>query len=108
MYDKIDLKRIGQLVHEILKNEPDARSSDSVLYYKVLEVYGKRKGYDIESMSIPQLFLRMAGEFPNYESVRRSRQKVQANHPELCASKEVALFREENRQAYYEYAKDEE
>lgn len=104
MYDAIGLRQIGRLVHEILKEHKDARSSDSVLYFKVLEVYGNRKGIDIHSMPIPRFFLEMMGEFPNYESVRRARQKIQAAHPELSANETVKEFRDENRRAFFEYA----
>ena len=42
---------------------------------------------------------------PVFESVRRSRQKVQAAHPELAACDEVAAFRDENEQKYRAYAR---
>lgn len=107
MINKEELKNIVDLVHAFLRDDPETRSSDSVLYYKILDVYGKRKGIDIESMPIPCFFLQMAGEFPNYESVRRSRQKIQAKYPELSANKNVKQFRDENEAVFREFAVDE-
>lgn len=74
-----------ELVYKILQNHPGARNSDNQLYYLVCSVVGKRNGVDIESMPMPRFFLHMK-EFgmPNFETVRRTRQRIQAEHPELA------------------------
>lgn len=100
-----DLKTVTSVVKRILENDEQSRNSDSFLYFKVLEHYGNRKGIDIHSMSVPHFLLNMSQlGVPPFESVRRSRQKIQANYPWLAASKKVAEFRSANEQAYRAYA----
>ena len=101
-----DLKTTTALVKAILEQDKRCRNSDSMLYYRVLEIIGRRKGVDINEMSIPYFLLNMSGtEFPPFESVRRARQKIQENHPELGACKEVANARAMNEMGYLEYAR---
>ena len=101
-----DLKTTTALVKAILEQDKQSRNSDSFLYYRVLEIIGKRKGVDINEMSIPYFLLNMSGtEFPPFESVRRARQKIQEHHPELGACKEVADARAVNEDGYREYAR---
>lgn len=45
---------------------------------------------------------------PCFESVRRTRQKIQAAHPELGCSPEVRRARHKNQKAYVDYALDKE
>ena len=106
MSKKFGLKATTVLVHEILKTDKQSRNSDSFLYLKVLEIIGKQKGLDINSMSIPYFLLNMSGTaFPPFESVRRARQKLQEHNPELAACDAVADARAENEVMYQHYAK---
>lgn len=101
-----DLKTTTALVKAILEQDKQSRNSDSFLYYRVLEIIGKRKGVDINEMSIPYFLLNMSGtEFPPFESVRRARQKIQEHHPELGACEAVADARAVNEEGYREYAR---
>jgi hypothetical protein len=101
-----DLKTTTALVKAILEQDKLCRNSDSILYYRVLEIVGKRKGVDINEMSIPYFLLNMSGvEFPPFESVRRARQKIQEHHPELGACEKVADARAMNEFGYREYAR---
>jgi len=43
--------------------------------------------------------------FPAFESCRRTRQKLQAEHPELSAIPEVELQRNLNEMVFRDYAK---
>lgn len=100
-----DLKTVTSVVKRILENDEQSRNSDSFLYFKVLEYCGNRKGIDIHSMSVPHFLLNMSQlGVPPFESVRRARQKIQANYPWLASSKKVAEFRNANEQAYRAYA----
>lgn len=102
----IDLKTTTALVKALLEQDKQCRNSDSLLYYRVLAIIGRRKGVDIEEMSLPYFLLNMSGtEFPPFESVRRARQKIQEHHPELGACKEVADARAMNEVGYREYAR---
>jgi hypothetical protein len=101
-----DLKTTTALVKAILEQDKQCRNSDSFLYFRVLEIIGKRKGIDINEMSIPYFLLNMSGkDFPPFESVRRARQKLQEHHPELAACEEVAQARAFNEVGYNEYAR---
>lgn len=103
-----DLKTVTGVVKRILENDEQSRNSDSFLYFKVLEHYGNRNGIDIHSMSVPHFLLNMAQlGVPPFESVRRSRQKVQAENPWLGSCKRVAEYRSANEQTYRAYALEE-
>lgn len=103
-----DLKNTTALVKSILEQDKQCRNSDSFLYLKVLTVIGKQKGIDIESLSITRFLLDLHGAgFPPFESVRRSRQKIQQHHPELAASERVMGYRAELETEYREYARGE-
>lgn len=101
-----DLKHTTALVKAILEVDTQSRNSDSFLYFRVLEIIGKRKGIDINEMSVPYFLLNMSGtEFPPFESVRRARQKVQEHYPELRPISAIADFRALNEEGYREYAR---
>lgn len=104
----LDLKNTTALVKSILEQDKQCRNSDSYLYLKVLSVVGEQKGIDLEKMSVPYFLLNLHGAgFPGFETVRRTRQKLQQHHPELAASESVEGFRLENEVAFREYARGE-
>ena len=103
-----ELKNTTALVKAILEQDKQCRNSDSFLYLKVLSVTGKRKGIDIDSMSVPYFLLNLHGTaFPPFESVRRARQKIQEHNPHLAASESVEDFRMENETVFREFARGE-
>lgn len=104
----VELKTTTTLVKSILEQDERCRNSDSFLYLKVLSVVGKQKGIDIENMSIPYFLLNLHGAgFPGFETVRRTRQKLQQHHPELAACEAVESFRMENEVDFRAYARGE-
>ena len=101
-----ELKTTQEIVMEALKSQPMARNSDNYLYYWVYEVIGQEKGIDINSMSIPRFFLHMKDYgLPSTETIRRTRQKIQAEHPELCGSSTVEGQRLLNEEVFRDYAR---
>lgn len=103
-----DLQTTTALVKSILEQDKQCRNSDSFLYLKVLTEIGKQKGIDIDSMSIPYFLLNLHGVgFPGFETVRRTRQKLQQHHPELAACEAVEGFRMENEAEFRAYARGE-
>lgn len=101
-----DLKTTTALVKSILEQDKRCRNSDSFLYLKVLTVIGKQRGIDIEKMSVPYFLVNLHGAgFPGFETVRRTRQKIQQHHPELAACEAVEGYRAENEQEYRDYAR---
>lgn len=103
-----DLKTTTALVKSILEQDKQCRNSDSFLYLKVLSVIGKQRGIDIDKMSVTYFLMHLHGAgFPGFETVRRTRQKIQQHHPELAACEAVEGYRAENETEYREYARGE-
>ena len=104
----LEFKTTLELVKHILETNPKCRNSDSFLYLKVLTEVGRQRGIDIDKMSIPYFLLNLHGAgFPGFETVRRTRQKLQQHHPELAACEAVEAFRTENEAAYRDFARGE-
>ena len=103
-----DLMNTTELVKSILEQDKQCRNSDSFLYLKVLSAVAKQKGVDLEKMTVPFFLLNLHGAgFPGFETVRRTRQKIQQHHPELAACEAVEGFRMENEAEFREYARGE-
>lgn len=103
-----ELKDLKGLVYLILDHYPQTRNSDGLLWLKVLESQASEKGLDLRFLSVPSFLpnIREMG-FSPFESVRRTRQKLQATYPHLAASEAVQGFRAENEQVYREFARGE-
>lgn len=100
------LKNTTKLVKSILESDERARNNDGYLYFKVLDMCGKRDGIDYISLTISDFLPFVnAMNVPNSETVRRTRQKLQATHPELAACAKVAEMRMENEREFREYAR---
>lgn len=93
------LSNIKDLVLKILKDNPKTRDSDRILYNEVCEAMG----YDTHLMTGWELLHDKA--MPSFESVRRSRQKAQAENPELRACADVQNRRMELELEYREFAR---
>lgn len=97
-----NLKNIKELVKSILENSPETRSSDMLLYFRVCQI--KNSGaldipFGAVITNLDRFYL------PPFESVRRTRQKVQAECPHLAPCKKVEEFRAENEVAFREFAR---
>lgn len=102
-----NIYKTSELVKTILERYPDTRNSDNILYLKVLSTIGRRNGIDIDTMSMPHFLLHMKDlGFPPFESVRRTRQKLQASFPELSGTDYVETMRSVNEEEYRAYARD--
>lgn len=100
------LKELSNRVKSVLEKNESARNSDNVLYLHVLRSYGEEKGLDIDKMSVPMLLLHCKDMgLPSLESMGRARRKVQEIYPELRAGDNVQAMREEQEEAYREFAK---
>jgi outer membrane protein assembly factor BamD (BamD/ComL family) len=101
----LNLKATSKLVEEFLRDEPQTRNSDSLLYLRILQYHANERGMLLHNIPVP-LFLLNMGDwgFPPFESVRRARQKVQATYPELASTGKVAGFRSDNEKEYRAFA----
>lgn len=101
-----ELKTITDIVKEVLKAHEHARNSDDYLYYLVCSLIGKEKGLDVDSMTLAHFLLyRKEYQLPAFETVRRSRQKIQEHHPELAGNDVVEGYRLENEEVFKRYAR---
>lgn len=101
-----DLNTIKALVKAILEKDTMARNSDSYLYFRVIQTIAIKHDIDLDKVTVLAFLCNMKQyPFPPFESVRRTRQKVQAEYPYLSASAEVEEYRAENEEAYREFAR---
>lgn len=102
------LKTIERRVTEILREHPDARNDDMKLCLLVSEscIY-ETHGTGIFTFSDVMTNYKGYG-IPCFESIRRTRQKIQAKCPELGCSPKVRRARHRNQKAYRDYALDKE
>lgn len=101
------LRELSNRVKNILETNEKARNSDNVLYLYVLRSYGEEKGIDVDKMSVPMLLLHCKDMgLPSLESMGRARRKVQELYPELRASDDVQVIKEEQEEAYRTFARE--
>lgn len=97
-----ELKNTTDIVKHLLINEPATRNSDDLLYLKVCE------SINIVAVNVPfkeMLLKRREWGIPPFESVRRSRQKIQEKYPELSGNTSVEGHRKLNEEVFKEYAR---
>lgn len=102
MSKSTELKTTTDLVKKILQDVPEARNSDDFLYYKVCE---KINALYINLPFWKVIVNRKLYGFPAFESVRRTRQKVQAEYPELSGNSTVEGNRMLNEKVFRDYAR---
>ena len=103
-----ELRKTTDLVKALLEMDERCRNSDSYLYLRVLSTIAEKRGIDLRDITISNFLLNFHGTaFPIFESVRRTRQKLQEHNPELRASKPVAEYRAENELEYRAFARSE-
>ena len=101
----VDLKTTTSIVKLILENNEMARNSDSYLYLRVLDHWGKQHDIDATQWTVSSFLMNMSDYgFPPFESVRRTRQKIQQTYPHLAACKKVEEQRMVNEGKYRAYA----
>lgn len=101
-----DLNTTTKIVRTILEQDKQARNSDSFLYLKVLEYVSEENGVELCGLTVPAFLIsRDALGFPGFETVRRTRQKIQAAYPELASDEKVAAMRMEIEKTFRAYAR---
>ena len=97
-----NIKKTSDIVKEILKYVPQTRNNDMLLYYEVC------KAIDKTVLKLPfwVVILDLKGHgIPPFETVRRTRQKVQQCCPELAACEDVKAMRTVQEEKYKSYAR---
>lgn len=96
-----DLRTTHAVVREVLIKFPVTRNSDNALYVKVCE----KVNPDVISKPFWDVLARSDDYgIPNFETVRRTRQKIQHDNPELAGSDDVQAHRSLNEEAFKKYA----
>ena len=100
------LKTIENRVLAVLKEYPEARNDDMKLYLLVSEacIYDTHGIGDFRFEDVMSNY--KAYGIPCFESIRRTRQKIQAKYPELGCSPEVRRARHKMQRVYSDYAKN--
>lgn len=93
---KID--SVKDLVYMILRTEPATRNSDKVLIYSIYKKFGVNAGESFEDVLFNE-------DLPSFETIRRARQKAQADFPNLRAGETVETFRSEREAEFREFAR---
>ena len=86
------------LIKGLLTEYPTLRGNDRKLYLAVLW----KLGYKLD-VSVKDFF--NDDSYPNYESIRRCRQKTQEEHPELLPEDKIEELRKKAEEEYLEFAK---
>ena len=102
------LKTVEKMVYDVLKSNPKARDNDMELYYVVSKEFFYLTHWQAMLLFEDVMRNYKALGIPCFESVRRTRQKIQAAHPELGCSPDVRRARHKNQKAYVNYALDKE
>lgn len=101
-----ELNNVKRRVKALLESKPDTRNSDNLLYLEVIKQIATEIGEDIENVPMVTFIEQLSNSpYPPFESVRRTRQKVQAENPELKADDVVQLFRTEMEFKYEEFVR---
>lgn len=99
MRKRREKRDIKHLVHSILVVDKRARDDDRYLYLKVVEKLNPT------ALTRPFALAVMDDVMPCRETVRRSRQWVQAHFPELQSSDKVSALRLLEEEDYREFVK---
>lgn len=100
-----ELNTVKELVRYVLITDRKARNSDSYLYLKVIEHQAIQRQTDLRLVSVVSFFAHLnENGFAKFESVRRARQKLQNEFPELMGSADVQEARQENEAVFREWA----
>lgn len=97
-----ELATVKDIVFDLLTKQEETRNSDMVLYVKVCAKVNK------DALSKPFWHVMMHLKdynLPNFETVRRARQKIQEDNPELAGNPDVEAHRIVNEQAFREFAR---
>ena len=101
-----ELKTVTSIVMDVLERYPQTRNSDGLLWLKVLECQAYKMDMDLRMLSVPSFLPRIKElGFAPFESVRRTRQKLQATYPHLAASETVQIYRAENEAEFRAFAR---
>lgn len=97
-----NIQRTSDLVKQVLTEEEITRNNDMILYAKVCE----RLNPNVLTMPFQNVICDLkTHKLPNFETVRRTRQKLQADFPELASNERISALRAKREEDFREYAR---
>lgn len=101
-----EIRNVTKMVEAILTDNKNARNSDDYLYYAVCYRISREKNIPLEQLNAEFFLLnRSQLGFPNHETVRRARQKLQHDNPLLAADGQVEAYRDYNEEVFKGYVR---
>lgn len=97
-----NLTALQGAVKSLLEADKNLRSSDNLLYLRVLKLAGVNM--DTSIFNFYDHFCDY--NVPRFESVARARRKVQELYPELKSEEPVRKWRKENETAFRKYSRE--
>lgn len=98
-----ELKTIESVVRAALEKHEETRDDDMLLYLKVCNAF--KRNVDMATFSEVMTRYKFLG-LPNFESVGRTRRKLQANNPDLMGTARIQQLRAKREQTFKKYAKE--
>lgn len=96
------LTETKKIVKKLLNERPETRDSDNILILEVLNYIEP----GIEFKPFNQVIAQCSeqGKFPTFETIRRTRQKIQSENPNLRASSDVEGMRLIQEHKFFEFS----
>ena len=107
----MELKKLSDLVTDLLKENEKLRGDDDLLYLAVVQkihpYWGNgRINTDIKNAPIGEFFtMRKSAKLPTFESVTRCRRKVQEERPDLKPCEKIQEARTKREEEFYNWSK---
>lgn len=103
-----NLRKIQDIIEELLKSEPRTRSDDFYLYARLAEIIAKQNG-NADNTELKHFIyvLKYHSQYniPSFSTSFRTRQKLQSENPEY-KNAYIAAKREENERVFRKFIKD--
>ena len=96
-----------KVVKAILEADEKARNDDKYLTWLVIQRTANQKGISLEGVTIETyLASDRFSSFPSFETIRRTRQKVQQSFPHLQSDEDTAKERKARERAFRSFARE--
>lgn len=96
------IRQTKAIVEKVLNDKPETRDCDALLFVEVIRYIDP----DAVNLPIYKLMPRCTdeGDLPPFETMRRTRQKIQEQNPYLGPSKEVKSLRKVKEHKFFDFA----
>ena len=101
-----DIMNTSNLAKEALVSNKRARCNDNYLYYLICEAKLAGSGININDVILVEgLLHRCDLGLPNFETVRRTRQKIHQSFPDLAGDAETEAIKAIREEEFKDYAR---